>query len=813
MELPAVSRKLLSAPRLPLVARAAALTLLVGVSGALAVYLFSRQSTPVVPPDEPVLQGEVTGIFSGFKYLHTEGNKDKYLLTAAVDKAYANGAHELTTVELVSFGANSDRNDRLMAERAVYDPSKALVVFESNVRVETTDGMRVETDRLRYNQETGVVDMEGAVRYARRNLTGTCTGAVLETNEERLRMLRDVDMMFHADDSAPTAADPVKREPPAAAPVDAPKKAGKKGGKKGGGKKGGGKKKKKEAAAAGAEPVIDFASGPRIPVRIRSAAATFDKKAGVARFEGGAVATRASDEMRGATLVAFVAEDNRIERVEARGDAYLKAAGRAEANAPDIDFHFAEGNQLERAVATGGARVHWLGDPPDRVVTGERVELTMRPGAQGAELHQAVAEGRAVVTIAAPAQTPQAPNPSARELTADRVEVKMHEGGQFAKKAIAEGNAVLLVTPVKAEPGADRKKITAGRMEIHFHETANLAREFSAEGGVRVDFEPLTKDGRALRTTTSRAARADFERESQDVARLEQSGEFKYVEGERNATAERAVYTRADGLIALRGGRPNVWDAKARTQADEIDLRPSAAAHQGRGDVRTTYYSPESTGNAVPFGNTKSPVFITASRLDAAEADGGSAVYTGAARAWQDDNYAKADTIRLFNSDRRMEAEGSVETGLYRFARKGENGATEVVPVFTTASKMRYSDAERTLHYEGGVVSRQAPSELRSDTQDLWLTRGQDAQVDRMIAAGSVVMTEPGRTGTGDKLVYTASDQKVVLTGSSARVEDAQEGTSTGSELTYFVGGDRVRSTGRGAGRVRTTHRIRKEGQ
>jgi lipopolysaccharide export system protein LptA len=80
-----------------------------------------------------------------------------------------------------------------------------------------------------------------------------------------------------------------------------------------------------------------------------------------------------------------------------------------------------------------------------------------------------------------------------------------------------------------------------------------------------------------------------------------------------------------------------------------------------------------------------------------------------------------------------------------------------------------------------------------------------------MIADGNVVAVEPGRKGTGDRLVYTSSDQKCVLTGSNARVEDAAEGTSTGSELTYFIGGDRIQSAGHGAGRVKTTHRIKRK--
>jgi lipopolysaccharide export system protein LptA len=349
-------------------------------------------------------------------------------------------------------------------------------------------------------------------------------------------------------------------------------------------------------------------------------------------------------------------------------------------------------------------------------------------------------------------------------------------------------------------------------MRMDFFETGNLGREFNADGGVRVDIEPTAADGRLARTTTSATARAEFDRESQDVSRMDQDGDFKYVEGERNATSGHATYTAADDLTALRGqsstGRPTVWDSKSRTQADEIDIRSAAGTSAGRGDVRTTYYSPESAGNATPF-RTKSPVFLTAARVDARGSGGGVAVYTGAARAWQDDNYVRGDTITLYNTDRRMEAAGNVESVLYRTNQKDAKGNASTVPVFTTASRMTYTDVERKVHYEGGVYSRQTPDEIKSDTQDVWLTQGDDSTVDHMIAVGNVLMTEPGRTGRGDRLVYTAADQKAVLTGSNARVEDTEQGTTTGEELTFYVGGERIRVAGKnGAGRVKSTHRI-----
>jgi lipopolysaccharide export system protein LptA len=127
---------------------------------------------------------------------------------------------------------------------------------------------------------------------------------------------------------------------------------------------------------------------------------------------------------------------------------------------------------------------------------------------------------------------------------------------------------------------------------------------------------------------------------------------------------------------------------------------------------------------------------------------------------------------------------------------------------------MAYADSERKVHYEGGVVSRQSPDEMRSDAQDVWLTKGEQSTIDHMIATGSVVLTEPGRTARGERLVYTGSDRKAVLTGANARVEDAEQGSTTGEELTFYLGGERIRVAGRqGAGRVKSTHRVGEGGK
>jgi len=75
-------------------------------------------------------------------------------------------------------------------------------------------------------------------------------------------------------------------------------------------------------------------------------------------------------------------------------------------------------------------------------------------------------------------------------------------------------------------------------------------------------------------------------------------------------------------------------------------------------------------------------------------------------------------------------------------------------------------------------------------------------------ATGHVVVTQPGRKGVGEKLVYTADDGRYVLTGSPGdppRIEDAAKGTTTGATLIFNSQDDSVVVSGGQSGAVTET--------
>jgi len=489
-------------------------------------------------------------------------------------------------------------------------------------------------------------------------------------------------------------------------------------------------------------------------------------------------------------MTAFLSGQNKITRLEARGDSYMKLAqtGRAfEVKSRDLDFAFDDQQQLENAIATGGVTATSLDDGPKRTFTGDSMNVKFAPGPQGAVIKQMTSDGRTTINLGA---SKTGKSPADKELVANKVVVDFHEGSKDLSHAEAIGDAVLTVNPIVKEPKAERKRFRANRFTVDFYEAGNAVRQCNGDGNVKVEFEPLEGD-KPVRTTTSQTMTANFDRATQNVTEVVQDGAFKYVEGEKNATAKRATYTLADNTIKLTGNEPTVWDSAARTQAEEIVINTETGKGEAHRRVRTTYYNREKTGNAAPFGNTRAPIFITANDVEIGN-KGKTVVYTGSARAWQEQNFVAADRISMTQDDKQMNAEGHVSSAISQMKRKMTGSKEkEVVPVFAKSAKMFYSDASRRIHYEGNVDVKQGSDTMKSQTLDIFLTKATN-EVDRIVAETGVSMTQPGRRGSGDKIEYTASTDTIVLTGNLAKIEDDQRGQTTGRQLTLHMSDDSI---------------------
>lgn len=805
-----------------------ALVVFVAVAIALGVYLVKKRNPMDLGETTPKLQGRMVAVFNNTRYAHEQDGKVKFVLTAGVDRAYENGAHELEQVKLESFGAEGDRTDSISADRAeVSDTSNLTALdaeFITNVVVKTTEGSTLKTNYLHYNHGTGIVDTKEPVAFESDTLSGTCTGLKIETKEERVHLLADVDLTVKpgtekgedkaSKNSAAAKADaPGDETPEQQAARKAAKRARKLERKRQAAlarAKSGGAAGKPGAATAGSRASTPQNSLPvaKLPIHIRAASALLERKEHRVAFHNNVTVRQGDDEMRARDMKGFLTEEDRFERLEARGDSYLKQEERAEIKSRDMDFFF-NGERLVRALATGDAAVNSLGAEAKKEARASTIEAVFVPAESGSVIQTVAASGGAYLKMHAPKPANDQANPAERELTASQVNMNFHADGKFLASAQAVENAVMKVTPTRAAKGADRKTIRAPLLNAEFYDADNRLKAFHATGGVKVEVEATVADLHAPRVTTSKELAASFVADSQDIEQVTQRGDFKYEEGDRHAVADVATYVGQSEFLSLRGKRPMAWDARARTQADEIDYDRQKDETHARGDVRTTYFSRETTGDATPFKNSKSPVFITAERATARNAEG-IAVYTGRARGWQDDNFVKAEQIELYEKDKRMVAIGKVESALYQVKKESESQKKEVVPGFATADRMTYSDTERLVHYNGSVKARQGTDQIEAAKVDVFLMK-ESNEVERMTAEGNVALAQPGRRGTGDKLVYTSEDGRAILTGRNARVEDAEKGSTIGSELTFYSRDDKVVVDNKqGTGRVRSTHRLTK---
>lgn len=756
--------------RVPMIARALALFLLVAGTIFVGVsYYKMRNHQPFRMVSGPTaLSKEVKSIINGYEQRMTKDNRLYLWLRAARDVTYADGHHELEQVNLQVFPPTGDKPDQIVADRSLYDQKNGLLQFNGNVQIDTHEALKVRTDALLYHQDTEVAETSSAITFERENISGKSIGAVVDDKNKRLELRNEVEITVN-----PEAL------------------------------------KDKDAK----QPL----KGSRAkPVTIHSRQAVFEQASMRLSFSGGATAEQDQDIMSGDNLTATLNNQKRLQKLEMRGNSYLRSMeeGRAaEAHAVDIDFYLDGDQRLQRAYAVRDIRAQTLNADSEMQISGAHtLDINFQTQGERSLLKEMKAGGRSVVNLSAPKSRANDPRAASKRLTADAINLAWRLKGKDLEKAEAIGNAELYVEPVQKTPTGDRKTLTAPRFDCDFFESGNIARNCTATGGSKAVIEPFQPtDKRGTRTMTSQKMAAAFVRETQDVEKLDAAGDAKFNEMDRNGVAANMSYVAADETVRLRGGEPTVWDSRARTKALEIDSNNATHMSSCRGKVNTTYYSQEQTNGAAPFRKLKSPVYLLADRAEINH-DTGVATYTGNGRMWQDDNFVRGDSITLFREEKRMDARGHVQSVLYQAKQKTGNSMS-VVPVFASADYMKYSDPDRLLHYETNVDIKQGTDRLTSTIADVYLQKDAN-ELDRMIAQQNVVLIQPGKRGTGDWCQYTAADEVAVLKGNPAHVEDPEQGTTDGNRLTMYRRENRVVvDDPRGPqspGRVRSTHKVNK---
>jgi lipopolysaccharide export system protein LptA len=138
-------------------------------------------------------------------------------------------------------------------------------------------------------------------------------------------------------------------------------------------------------------------------------------------------------------------------------------------------------------------------------------------------------------------------------------------------------------------------------------------------------------------------------------------------------------------------------------------------------------------------------------------------------------------------------------------AQKGVGAAlSSEKAVRVTSARLDYSGVSHEAVFTGGVVAEGEDGQVRAQRGVAFLTPKQAAtgprqgakgqpdpvasSLEKIVMSGAVKVDQPGRTATGDQLLYTAATGEFVLTGTPGHpphVVDEKQGSITGATLLF----------------------------
>lgn len=845
---------------------AAAISALVILTLVLAFYLSSGRTEFRMSKLPPNLSKDVIAEVTGYERTEFDGGIAKYYVKADKATTFSDNHQELDNAYFEIFDqAGSGTSDKINANRAVYIPEadkNFTAYLAGSVKIETRDRLKVQTEQLTYKKASDNALAEEAVAFQRDNLSGTSFGAEVKVAEKKVELHRDVNIrQFEGEELSgePTSTlaagratydqsaekihlnDGVKIHSTSKSPArttdissgDALISLGVVEG----------NTRDIRSAELFREVAIDSVEAGKAPTKIRSGYGLFEKpdryvlrdavnivtaedqtpttinaghavylqNAGTADLSDGSEITQGSNYAKGDVIFAELYPSNKLKKATIRGNGYIRQIETdrtIEVSSGELVANLADGQAMTSANATTNASAVLT---PVNATEYSKVTMSTPKTiglkfVTGGILQQMVTDGRTTIQLDVPNNAPDSAN---KRVTADTVKTFFASDGKNMQRAEAVGNAELFVEPLKASPENYKTTINAPRFDCAFFPTGNNAKDCTGGKGTKTVRVPtVPSDQRGNQTLTAQTLNAAFSEGSRDLQSLEAKGDSKFAELDRNGIADNITFTNADKVVRLRGGEPTVWDSRARAKAKEIDWDTQNQKSFLRQSVSTTYYSQKSTGGATPFGQTDKPVYVTAANAEI-DHKAETAVYTGNARGWQDKSYIRAAKFTIRQPQGQFDAEGGVQSLLYDVKRK-ENGKETLVPVSASSSSMSYLRDSRMIRYVDSVDIRQGTDRITGGKADVYLD--EKNELSKTEVEKNVVITQPKRRATGDFASYTAANEVVVLRGNPAKVDDAEQGTSQGGQMTVYLRENRVntegRSTQNSAGRTRSVYKV-----
>lgn len=305
--------------------------------------------------------------------------------------------------------------------------------------------------------------------------------------------------------------------------------------------------------------------------------------------------------------------------------------------------------------------------------------------------------------------------------------------------------------------------------------------------------------------TQSKEILATFDPGTGDLARVEQKTDFRYQEGDSQARADSAILDQKNNVMTLTGAA-RTWDSTGSASADRIVMDQKTGNYTAEGNVASTH-QPDSEGKSSAMLSTDQLLEARAQRMVSTDHNR-KIHYEGRpeaqAVAWQGANRVQADRLDIDRGKQKLEAHGKVVSQFIDKKTEAGGPKSGSGPVFTLvrAPDLVYDDNTRLAVYQGGAVMARpgmtvAAREIRAYLND----SDADSSLDKAFAEGAVKVDSSlvkagqaprNRTGTSEHAEYYADQGKVVLQGGQPLVIDSVKGKTTGKELTWWPGNDKL---------------------
>jgi lipopolysaccharide export system protein LptA len=776
------------------------------------MYIYARMRTRDVRRDVPHALGfNISQTANGFRISKSDGKRTLFSVEASdVTQFKLNGNAELHKVNIILYGHDSTRFDRIAGDDFLYDQKTGDIAAKGEVQIDLLanpsglsspdqsapqvmkNPIHLKTQNLVFNKNSGDAATDARVDFQTAQASGWAIGARYTGKDNVLTLATQIHVTLTGPNAAVIRAEHgVITSDPRQVVLDHARFD------------------HEEKTVQSDRAVFDLSPDNNV----QSVLATGNLTAEVrnARKKKKPGNTKEQDE---ASVIHARADQGEFDLTDKgnllrngtlTGHVHVEQAGAQpmEGDAPRVTLEFVGHNELQKVHALDGARLVQKGTNTQQA--GTKQAGTKQPGNGSAQQDF--------------------------ELTAPVIDFTVADN--VVTHAETNGAGQIKILPSQQESVSVSQKnqqtqtvVTAAKFTAEFETTDDGRDHLASVHGAPNARIVNSSAGEPDRISTSDVVDGIFLPQG-GIDSITQLGHLVYTDQQApdkltQAWANSGRYTPSDQMLVLTGS-PRVASGSMVTTANVVHMNRATGDALAEGDVKSTYSELKEHPDGALLASS-SPIHVTAQTMTAHKTPG-IALYTGKARLWQDANVIEAPSIQ-FDRDRRfVTAEGTrdtpVLTTLVQTAKPGDekdgkasektghNGATSKPnssPIAITGMRLTYADSERKAHYEGGVTAKGTdftavaktadaylvPRSQVSDSKSLMGASTGPARLDHLVAVDDVVIQQTGRRADGQKLVYTAAEDKFVLTGGPPSIFDAEQGKITGVSLTFFRSDDRV---------------------